>query len=218
MKSKKKNSRNATRRPTKAVSRTTNAVLATGGTASAMARDIDPKWRWHYQTLLELRDRLRTQRGAKIGAAAESLEPHSMDQADTGTDEFDHDLALSQLSASQNALYEVEAALNRIANGTYGVCEMTGRPIAAARLKAIPWARFTREVEARLESERAVQARQLGRLGSVKQLTGDLEESEVEEEPPSPPADDESLYRQRTFAVKPRRHAIGRAHKHTARR
>ena len=40
-----------------------------------------------------------------------------MSQADSATDEFDHELALSRLSVDQDALYEVEAAMNRISEG-----------------------------------------------------------------------------------------------------
>ena len=79
-------------------------------------------------------------------------------QADSATDEFDHDLALTRLSVEQDALYEINVALNRILNRSYGVCEETGRVIPSARLKAIPWTRFTREVEERLEQD--------GRCGS----------------------------------------------------
>jgi len=40
-------------------------------------------------------------------------------------------------------MYEIEEALKRIEKNTYGVCELTGKPIPKTRLEAIPWARFT---------------------------------------------------------------------------
>ena len=40
-------------------------------------------------------------------------------------------------------MYEIEEALKRIEKGTYGVCELTNKPIPRARLEAIPWTRFT---------------------------------------------------------------------------
>jgi RNA polymerase-binding transcription factor DksA len=49
------------------------------------------------------------------------------------------------LSKDQDALYEVEEALKRIENGSYGVCEMSNEPIPPSRLEAIPFARFTLE-------------------------------------------------------------------------
>jgi DnaK suppressor protein len=62
--------------------------------------------------------------------------------------------ALSLISSEQNALYEIDQALRRIRDGTYGICEATGKPIPEDRLNAVPWTRFTLEVEEQLERER----------------------------------------------------------------
>ena len=75
---------------------------------------IPKRWRWHYETLARLRDRLIEERTEALSEAAEPVERHSLHQADSATDEFDHELALSQLSGEQDALYEVEAAMRRI--------------------------------------------------------------------------------------------------------
>jgi RNA polymerase-binding transcription factor DksA len=87
--------------------------------------------------------------------------------ADAGTDSYDRDLALSMLSHQQNAVYEIQEALNRIRDGTYGVCEMTGKKIPAERLEAIPWTRFTAEAERMLEKRGEFQRAQLGPRESV---------------------------------------------------
>ena len=42
-------------------------------------------------------------------------------------------------------------AIDRIRNGTYGICEMTGKPIQPRRLESIPWTRFSLEAEQELE-------------------------------------------------------------------
>jgi hypothetical protein len=76
-------------------------------------RRVPAKWRWHYGVLLALQVRLIRERGDLLRASAQPIEPHSMDEADSATDEFDHDLALTQLSADQNARYEVTDALTR---------------------------------------------------------------------------------------------------------
>jgi hypothetical protein len=55
---------------------------------------IPKRWRWHYETLARLRDRLIEERSE----AVEPVEQHSLHQVDSATDEFDHELALSQLS------------------------------------------------------------------------------------------------------------------------
>jgi RNA polymerase-binding transcription factor DksA len=105
--------------------------------------------------------------------------------ADSGTDNFDRDFALSLLSSDQDAVYEIDEALKRIERNTYGICELTGKPIPKARLDAIPWARFTVEAQAQLEREGALRQRRLGTLGSLESggAVEVEEEEEVEEKP-----------------------------------
>ena len=72
-----------------------------------------------------------------------------------------------------------------IRDSTYGICELTGKPIPIPRLDAIPWTRFTVEAQSQLEREGALRQRRLGQLGSVDTTGGvDTEEDdEVEEKP-----------------------------------
>ena len=74
-----------------------------------------------------------------------------MHQADAGSDAYDRDFALSLLSQEQDSLYEIDEALKRIENGTYGTCEMSGKVIPHARLEALPFTRYTVECQAELE-------------------------------------------------------------------
>ena len=103
--------------------------------------------------------------------------------ADSGTDNFDRDFALSLLSADQDSVYEIEEALKRIEKKTYGVCELTGKTIPRARLEAIPWTRFTVEAQAQLERDGALRQRRLGQLGSIDNASLTEVESD-EDEPP----------------------------------
>ena len=156
------------------------------------APQIPKRWRWHYATLARLRDQLIEERSEALSEAAEPVERHSQHQADSATDEFDHELALSQLSGEQDALYEVEAAMRRILDSSYGVCERTGKRIPAARLKAVPWTRFREEVQARLESTGEITPRHLGMLRSVRnEPAAAFAESEptVEEPEPASPSE-----------------------------
>ena len=57
--------------------------------------------------------------------------------ADSGTDSFDRDFALSLVSSEQDALIEIEEAILRIKDGSYGVCEITNKAIPSARLSAV---------------------------------------------------------------------------------
>jgi len=136
---------------------------------------VKPQWKWHYGVLLGLRDRLLKEKSQHLEEAAQPLENHSMNIADSATDEFDHDLAWGKLSAEQDALYEVEDAIRRIFDDTYGVCQETGKPIPASRLKAVPWTRFSRETEARLEKAGTIQRPHLGNVASVYERNVDSE-------------------------------------------
>ena len=156
---------------------------------------VDPRWAWHFRVLLELRRRLQAERQEQLDEAAEPLEPHSMDIADSATDEFDHDLALAHLSAEQDALYEVEAALRRIREGSYGICEATEKRISAARLRAIPWTRYCRATQARLEKANGGGRERLGKVASLRAVPGQgFEEAETAGElKEEPEPEDESL-------------------------
>jgi RNA polymerase-binding transcription factor DksA len=106
-------------------------------------RSIPHKWQWHYRTLLQIRERLqgeRTEHAKDIRAPLHQGEGGA-DAADIANDECAHNMLLSEISLEDAELAEVEAALERILGGTYGVCEVTGLPISAARLRAIPWTR-----------------------------------------------------------------------------
>lgn len=136
--------------------------------------------------LLELKDSLVD---SVAGMASETLRARAegseasafgMHQADAGSDAYDRDFALSLLSKEQDALYEIEEALKRIEQGTYGICEMSGEKIPQARLEARPFARFT--VDCQAEYEREVSAS--GGRRSVRSLFGlmDSEDDDEEEE------------------------------------
>jgi RNA polymerase-binding protein DksA len=112
------------------------------------------EWAWHYRTLQSLRERLVSGREIHREEASEPLTLDTNDMADCATDESDHDLAFSLLSQEESALQQVDAALRRIEQGTYGICEESGKPIPEERLRAVPWARYTKEVQERLERER----------------------------------------------------------------
>jgi DnaK suppressor protein len=146
---------------------------------------IKPQWAKYHRHLLELRDRLLQQMSGLAKESAEEMSNYSLHMADSGTDNFDRDFALSLLSSDQDAIYEIEEALKRIEKNTYGICELTGKPIPIPRLDAIPWTRFTVEAQSQLEREGALRQRRLGQLGSVDTTGGvDTEEDdEVEEKP-----------------------------------
>jgi DnaK suppressor protein len=148
---------------------------------------VKPEWQKFYRNLLDLRERLLNQMSGLAKESAEEMSSYSLHMADSGTDNFDRDFALSLLSADQDAIYEIEEALKRIEKGTYGTCELTGKVIPKARLDAIPWTRFTVEAQAQLERDGALRQRKLGALGTVDS-SGGVETPEEDEEPEEKPA------------------------------
>lgn len=71
--------------------------------------------------------------------------------ADVGSDTYDQDLMLGMAETERAQLREINEALERIANKTYGVCAHTGDPIPKTRLNAKPWARYTIEAARLME-------------------------------------------------------------------
>jgi len=142
---------------------------------------IDPKWQKHYETLVELRAQLGQRKGALSEIAREEQRALSLHMADAGTDEFDRDFALSMISSDQNAAFEIDAALARIRDGAYGICEITGKQIEAERLAAIPWTRFSAEAQRELEDNGAVSRTRLAERGSLSEPVRS-EDSEEEAE------------------------------------
>jgi DnaK suppressor protein len=72
--------------------------------------------------------------------------------ADMGSDVYEQDFTLGMAEAERVILSEIDAALQRIEDKTFGVCQMTGKPITKARLDAKPWAKYTIEAERIAES------------------------------------------------------------------
>jgi RNA polymerase-binding transcription factor DksA len=122
---------------------------------------VPEKWKKYYRRLTETRDYLLHRQGDLVKDASEEQPAFSLHMADAGTDSFDRDFALSRLSAEQDAVYEIDDAMMRIRRGTYGICELTGKPIERERLEAIPWTRFSAAAEQDLEKEGSVRRTRL---------------------------------------------------------
>ena len=122
-----------------------------------------------------------------LRARAEGSEASAfgMHQADAGSDAYDRDFALSLLSSEQDSLNEIEEALRRIESDSYGICEMSGKPIPHVRLEAIPFTRYTVECQATLEKQnKMTRVRQ-----SVTSLFGLTDEEGAESEEEESPVD-----------------------------
>ncbi len=130
--------------------------------APAEAKDVPEKFKRFYKLLLDLRSHLtagielHSEETLKRSSKDDSgdLSGYGQHMADAGTDTFDRDFALSLVSSEQEALTEIDSAIKRVHDGTYGVCEITGKPIAKERLLAVPFTRYSAEAQKDLEKNR----------------------------------------------------------------
>jgi RNA polymerase-binding transcription factor DksA len=121
-------------------------VVRTVKPARAFRKDELAFFRGHLQQQLELiqgnlnalaSDNLKRSPVESTG----DISAHSTHMADQGTDNFDRELALNLASSRQDSLYDVEDAIRRVDEGTYGACEACGGAIERPRLKALPFAK-----------------------------------------------------------------------------
>lgn len=68
---------------------------------------------------------------------------YSQHQADEGTDDFDRTISLELTNKEYDILRQIERALEKIEEGTYGICDISGEEIPIKRLEAVPYATMT---------------------------------------------------------------------------
>jgi RNA polymerase-binding transcription factor DksA len=143
-------------------------------------KDVPEKFKRYYKLLFDLRTHLTEgierhseetlKRSAKDDAG--DLSAYGQHMADAGTDTFDRDFALSMVASEQEALSEIDAAIKRIHDGTYGICEITQKPIAKERLLAVPFTRYSAEAQKDLERNRHRSRTQAGLFGELGEEGG----------------------------------------------
>src|SRR6476659_1832166 len=85
------------------------------------------------------------EREALRSTSGSNLSNLPMHMADMGTDNYEQEFTLGLVEKDRQLLREINQALAKIRDGTYGICEGTGKPINKPRLEAQPWARFSIE-------------------------------------------------------------------------
>jgi DnaK suppressor protein len=126
---------------------------------------IPKQFEKYYEMLIELRNHLcsgldiHTKETLKRSSKDDTgdLSSYGQHLADVATYTFDRDFALSLVSNEQDALAEVEEAIKRIIEGTYGICEITGEKISKERLQAVPFTRFSLEGQMEYEKTKHTQ-------------------------------------------------------------
>jgi RNA polymerase-binding transcription factor DksA len=145
------------------------------------SKQVPEKFRRYYRLLVDMRDALHkglafhSEEALKKSGKddAGDLSGYSQHLADAGTDTADRDFALSLISNEQEALKEIADAIERMKKGSYGTCEITNKPIPAARLIAVPFTRYSLEGQKELERNRRAHRRRGGNpLGEIGDEVG----------------------------------------------
>ncbi len=105
------------------------------------------------QMRADLIAQIRAQRGGKIGRAEAAMDPHDIQSGDWTQVDSERDLAQALDERETAALRAIDEALQRIANGTFGLCTDCGAEIPAARLHAAPTAQRCIDCQTRYERD-----------------------------------------------------------------
>jgi RNA polymerase-binding protein DksA len=134
----------------------------------AASKDIDPeslkgksplskKDLEHFRTLLlkkrgELVGDVSTMESAALHDASGSLSNTPQHVAEQGSEAYEQSLSLGIAEVDRQLIREIDEALRRIADGSFGLCQKTGRAISKERLDELPWTRLS--IEAAREHEK----------------------------------------------------------------
>ena len=105
------------------------------------------------QVLVRRRDALRKALAGDLSSLKELRQQTSGDMLEAALDSAQDEISSQLAEVESRELAQIEMALERMRNGTYGICEVTGRPIPLARLQALPYA--TMCIEAQREAEKS---------------------------------------------------------------
>lgn len=79
---------------------------------------------------------------------------YGMHLADAASSSYERDISIGVASTGREILFEIDEALARIEEGTYGICLGSGEQIPKERLDAVPYAKYTRDYQEKIENEK----------------------------------------------------------------
>lgn len=130
------------------------------------------------QKLLDAKSKILQEVSQKVRSESDILKFEIGDIYDIASNERERELALMLGDRDREKLSEIEDALERIRESTYGECEECGEPIAEDRLRALPFTRVCVECQFKNEREQRIK----GRVYEEESGLGIMEKSESEEE------------------------------------
>ncbi len=125
-------------------------AVPTNGKPRKNQAGLSPKELEHFRDLLlekrrELVGDMYSMESEALRSSGSNLSNLPVHMADMGTDNYEQEFTLGLVEKDRGLLREINAALAKIQNGTYGICEGTGKPINKVRLEAQPWAKHSIE-------------------------------------------------------------------------
>jgi DnaK suppressor protein len=138
---------------------------STTATASATTETIDPSKLKTNLSRAELKEfqQILLKKRRDLFRAVDSMENEALrsddgdtshmpiHMADVGSDAYEQDLMLGMAASERERIKDIDEALSRIKDKTYGICMLTGKPISAKRLGAKPWAKYSIDAKRRVE-------------------------------------------------------------------
>ena len=131
--------------------------VPTNGKPRKNQAGLSPRELEHYRDLLLAKrrelvgDMSSMEREALRTAGGTNLSNLPIHMADMGTDNYEQEFTLGLVEKDRQLLRDINVALAKIQDGTYGTCEGTGKPISKPRLEAQPWARYSIEHARQME-------------------------------------------------------------------
>lgn len=145
-------------------------ILGVGAHPEALQPKIPARWQRFYDKLIQERDG-RIDAATDLTQKAREVNPDPVQDspAEVGTSNYHRDELLGTVTYDTELLTEINEAISRMENGTYGVCLLTGEQIPEARLEAVPWTKYTTKAQAEMEARGQTSEIAIGPLGGMKE-------------------------------------------------
>lgn len=122
---------------------------------------INPKFEPYRKLLLKAKEQivgdlrqLSNDHSESTNDRSGDISGHAMHMADVATDMYDREFLLGLASNDRELLYQIDEAMGRMEEGTYGLCDSCQKSIPVTRLKAIPHVRTCLKCQEKLESKK----------------------------------------------------------------
>jgi len=148
----------------------TEQILGVAAQPDQIRASIDPKWHRFYDKLLAARDKFIDSATELQDKAMEVKHDAAQDEpAEIGSEGFHRDQLLGMVTFDQETLEEINEAISRLQNGTYGICQLTQQSIPEERLEVVPWTRYSVEARQEMEARGKTSQVAIGPLGGLEE-------------------------------------------------